>query len=188
MMKIRSLNYWEVFAVVFSFISVVLTIKVHIGQWAFGIVGVVFYFIVFYRAKLYANMWLQVMFIALQIYGWYEWLRGGEGNSELPISHSPLTLNLVLLMVAIIGIIFMNLYFIKFTDNARPLADSAATVLSLIAQWMLAKKYIENWVVWVLVNLIVIFLGVKQKLYLTAGLYLLFLILAIIGYLEWLKA
>lgn len=186
-MKLRSLNYYESLAVLFSLLSVLLTIKANIWQWAVGILGVIFYFVVYYRAKLYANMWLQVVFIALQIYGWYEWLYGGEGNSELPITRTSATMIFLLFGMTLFGITAMSFGFKKFTDNAMPFADSAATVLSLIAQWMLAKKYIENWLVWMAVNLITIFLGLKQKLYLTAGLYVLFLVLAIIGFLEWQK-
>ncbi len=186
-MKLRSLNYFEILAVLFSLISVILTIKDNIWQWSFGIIGVIFYFAVFYQAKLYANMWLQVVFIALQVYGWYEWLYGGEGNSQLYISRTSGQLRYLLLGITLFGIAVMGVGFKKFTDNAQPFADSAATVLSLLAQWMLAKKFLENWLVWIAVNLIIIFLGLKQKLYLTAGLYVLFLVLAIIGYLEWQK-
>lgn len=184
-MRYRSLNYYEILAVLFSLICVLLTIKENIWQWGFGILGVVFYYVVFYRAKLYANMWLQVLFIVLQIYGWYEWLYGGEGNSELHISRASSLLLVLLIFISLVGVGVMSYGFKKYTNNAMPVADSAATVLSLIAQWMLAKKYLENWVVWMIVNLIIIFLGLKQKLYLTTGLYVLFLVLAIVGFIEW---
>ncbi len=186
-MKIRSLNYYEILAAIFSLLSVWLTIKENIWQWGWGILGVIFYFVVFYRAKLYANMWLQVVFIALQIYGWYEWLYGGEGNNALQITRASLQTQVLLFTIGCIGTAGLAYGFKKFTDNAVPLADSAATVLSLIAQWMLAKKYLENWLVWIAVNLIIIFLGIKQKLYLTIGLYILFLVLAIKGFIEWQK-
>jgi nicotinamide mononucleotide transporter len=184
-MEWHSLNYYEVLAVVFSLICVLLTIKENIWQWSVGILGVIFYLVVFYQAKLYANMWLQVVFIALQIYGWYEWLYGGKDKGELKISRSSFARNCFLMIAAILGTAAMAFSFAKLTDNAMPFADSAATVLSLIAQWMLAKKYLENWLVWILVNVITIVLGISQKLYLTAGLYLVFFILAIIGFLEW---
>jgi nicotinamide mononucleotide transporter len=183
----RSLNYYEILAVVFSLVCVLLTIKENIWQWSFGILGVIFYIVVFYQAKLYANMWLQVVFIALQLYGWYEWLYGGKDKGELKISRASLVLNCSLAVIAFSGTAAMAYSFAKFSDNAMPLADSAATVLSLIAQWMLAKKYLENWLVWILVNVITIAIGVSQKLYLTAGLYAVFFVLAIIGFLEWRK-
>jgi nicotinamide mononucleotide transporter len=184
-MKKSGFNSYEILAVVFSLLSVLLTIIENIWLWGFGLLGVIFYLVVFYRAKLYANMWLQVIFIVLQLYGWYEWLYGGSGNSELQITRATVQLDLGLLLIAIIGIAGMGYGFKKYSDNAMPFADSAATVLSLIAQWMLAKKYIENWLVWIAVNLIIIFLGLKQKLYLTAGLYLVFFILAVIGFIKW---
>lgn len=183
----RSLNIYEVLAVVFSLVCVLLTIKENIWQWLVGIFGVIFYIIVFFQAKLYANMWLQVVFVALQLYGWYQWLRGGRDKGELKISRSSFRLNGLLAVLAISGTAAMAYSFAKFTDNASPLSDSAATVLSLIAQWMLAKKYLENWLVWILVNVLTIAMGISQKLYLTAGLYAIFFILAILGFLEWRK-
>jgi nicotinamide mononucleotide transporter len=183
----RSLNYYEVLAVVFSLVCVLLTIKENIWQWLVGIFGVIFYIIVFYQAKLYANMWLQVVFIVLQLYGWYEWLYGGKNKSELKISRSSFQLNCLFMVLAVAGTVAMTYSFARFTDNAMPLTDSAVTVLSLIAQWMLAKKYLENWLVWILVNIMMIVLGVSQKLILTAGLYVVFFILAILGFLEWRK-
>jgi nicotinamide mononucleotide transporter len=183
-----SLNLYEVLAVVFSLICVLLTIKENIWQWLVGIFGVIFYLVVFYQAKLYANMWLQVVFIVLQLYGWYEWLYGGKGKTELKISRSSLQLNFLLVVLAIAGTAAMSYGFAKFTDNAMPLTDSTATVLSLIAQWMLAKKYLENWLVWIVVNIMTIVLGIAQNLILTAGLYVIFFILAILGFLEWRKS
>ena len=181
------MNTWEILAVVFSLICVLLTIKENIWQWLFGIIGVLFYFIVFYQAKLYANMWLQIVFEVLQIYGWYQWLHGGKDKGELEISRSPAKVNLLLLLIGLVGTASLTYYFKIYTDNPMPLADTAATVLSLLAQWMLAKKYLENWLVWIAVNVITIIIGVARELYLTAGLYVLLFILAILGWNEWLK-
>lgn len=183
----RSLNIYEFLAVVFSLVCVLLTIKENIWQWSFGILGVIFYFILYHQEKLYASKWLQLVFIALQIYGWYEWLHGGKDKGELKISRTSIRLNFLLGGLAIAGTTAMAYGFAKYTDNTSPLLDSAVTVLSLIAQWMLAKKYLENWLVWIAVNLLTIVLGIRQKLYPTAGLYAVLLILAIIGFLEWRK-
>jgi nicotinamide mononucleotide transporter len=186
----RLLNPYEVLAVVFSLVCVLLTIKENIWQWLVGIFGVIFYIVVFYQAKLYANMWLQVVFIVLQLYGWYEWLYGGKGKTELKISRSSLQLNFLMVVLAIAGTTAMGYGFAKFTDNENPFVDSAVTVLSLIAQWMLAKKYLENWLFWILVNVLTISMSLSHKpmLLLTAGLYALFFILAILGFLEWRKS
>jgi nicotinamide mononucleotide transporter len=184
----RSLNPYEVLAVVFSLVCVLLTIKENIWQWLIGIIGVIFYLVVFYQAKLYANMWLQVVFIVLQLYGWYEWLHGGKEKGELAISRSSLPMNCLLFGLAMLGTASMAWGFSRFSDNPMPLADSGVTVLSLIAQWMLAKKLLENWLVWMVVNLIMIGLGISQQLLLTAGLYAVFLILAILGFWQWRKS
>lgn len=181
------MNTWEILAAIFTLTCVLLTIKEHIWQWLFGIIGVIFYFIVYYQAKLYANMWLQIVFEVLQIYGWYQWLYGGKDRGELEISRSPAKVNLLLLIIALAGTAGLTFYFIKKTENPMPLADSSSTVLSLIAQWMVAKKYLENWLVWLVVNVITVYMGIMQKFYMTAGLYVLLFILAILGWNEWLK-
>lgn len=182
------MNPYEILAVVFSLLCVLLTIKENIWQWSVGIIGVIFYFIFYHQEKLYASKWLQLVFIALQIYGWYEWLHGGKNKGELKISRTSNRMNLLLAGLGVAGTAAMTYGFATFTDNASPLLDSAVTVLSLIAQWMLAKKYLENWVVWIIVNLLTIALGIRQKLYPTAGLYAVFFILAILGLLEWRKS
>lgn len=153
-----------------------------------GILGVGFYLVVFYQNRLYANMLLQVVFIALQLYGWYEWLYGGKNKTELKISRMPTHFFIAFLFAGVVAMGLMAFLFQKYTDAAQPVADSAATVLSLIAQWMLAKKYLENWFVWLAVNVLTIGIGVYQKLFLTAGLYAVFFVLAILGFLEWRKS
>lgn len=181
------MSYYEIIGAAFGLVSVWLTVKENIWLWPTGLVSVCFYIVVFFQAKYYANMGLQVVFIALQIYGWYEWLHGGKNRGRLKISRTDLKLGILLAAIAVIATIVMGYLLATQTDALLPYWDSAATVLSLVAQWMLAKKLIENWTVWIVVDVITIGLGLYNKLFPTAALYVAFLVLAVIGLVEWRK-
>ena len=178
----------EILAVVFSLISVLLTIKENMWLWITGILGVTFYAVVFAQERFYAQMGLQIFFLGLQIYGWKQWLRGGNNRDPLRISRSSAKLNSYLLVTAAAGTLGMAyLLAILTADAALPFWDALLTVLSLIAQWMLAKKYLENWLVWITVDLICVGVYFRQGLKASALLYTIFLILAILGFREWKK-
>ena len=181
------MNYYEIVAVVFGLISVLLTIKEKIWCWPTGIISVSFYIIVFYEAKLYAEMGLQVVFIALQIYGWHEWLRGGPRRAGLHVARSSASLLAALSLIAIIGIAAMGWLLKSRTDASLPFLDSTVTVLSLVAQWMLAKKLIENWLIWIAVDVLSIGIYFYKSLYFSTVLYATFLALATLGLIEWRK-
>lgn len=181
------MNYYEILAVVFGLVSVLLTIKENIWCWPAGIVSVSLYVVVFYEAKLYGEMGLQIVFIALQIYGWYEWLRGGEGRTELHITRSAAGLTARLALIAFAGTALMGYLLRAKTDASLPFLDSTVTVLSLIAQWMLAKKLIENWIIWIVVDVLSIGIYFYKGLYFSTMLYATFLVLATLGFIEWRK-
>ena len=179
---------YEVLAVAFSLISVLLTIKENIWLWITGILGVLFYALVFWQERFYAQTGLQLFFIGLQVYGWYKWRRGGAQKQPLRVSSSPARLNRILVLVAVGGTLLAAFLLARLTaDASLPLWDALITVLSLIAQWMLAKKYLENWVVWMTVDLISIAVYFRQGLKASALLYTVFLILAFLGFREWKK-
>lgn len=181
------MSYYEIIGAALGLVSVWLTVKENIWLWPTGLVSVCFYIIVFFQAKYYANMGLQVVFIALQIYGWYEWLYGGKDRGRLKISRTSLRLGFLLAAVAFVATVVMGYLLATYTDASLPYWDSAATVLSLIAQWMLAKKLIENWILWIVVDVITVGLGLHNNLLLTTVLYVAFLVLAVAGLVEWRK-
>ena len=181
------MSYYEIIGAAFGLVSVWLTVKENIWLWPTGLISVCFYIVVFFQAKLYANMGLQVVFIALQIYGWHEWLRGGKDRGRLEISRTGLKLAVLLAAVTFVLTAVMGYLLSTRTDASLPYGDSTATVLSLIAQWMLAKKLIENWIVWIVIDAITIGLCLYNNLFATAALYVAFLVLAVTGLIEWRK-
>ena len=176
---------WEVLAVITGIISVYLSTRENIWSWSTALVNVALYFVVFFEAKLYADMGLQVVYFALSLYGWYEWLYGGENRTELHVSRTSATLGVRLAIIGIACAAVLGTLLARFTDAALPYIDSATTSTSLVAQWMMTRKILENWAVWVAVDVVSIAMFVFKRLYLTAGLYTVFLGLAVMGYVQW---
>jgi nicotinamide mononucleotide transporter len=178
-------NRIEILAVVFGIASVYLSTREHIWSWPTALVNVTLYFIVFLEAKLYADMGLQVVYFGLSLYGWYEWLYGGEHRTELHVSRVTRTLGVRLAAIGIVTAAVIGTLLARFTDAAIPYLDSATTSTSLVAQWMMTRKILENWAVWVVVDVVYIGMFIFKQLYLTAGLYTVFLVLAVMGFRRW---
>lgn len=174
----------EVMAAAFGVISVFLSTRQHIWSWPTGIVNVALYAVVFYQGRLYGQMGLQPIYLALSIYGWYEWLHGGEQRTELRVSSaSP---RLLAMLAALNVVAWLGLAAVlRRTDAALPWLDALLTTTSLVAQWMMTRKILENWLLWIALDLIYVPMFFSQRLYATALLYAAFLVLAAMGYVEW---
>jgi nicotinamide mononucleotide transporter len=181
-------NSYEIIGTILGLVSVWLTVRQNIWCWPTGLMMVALYAVVFFQAKLYADAGLQVVYFALQIYGWHEWLRGGKARGRLNVTRIRLRLGVVLVVIAAWATAAMGYLLATRTDAALPYWDSTATVLSLIAQWMLARKIIENWLVWITVDLLSIGIYAAKALYPTMALYAAFLALAALGWIEWRKS
>jgi nicotinamide mononucleotide transporter len=175
----------ELFAAIVGAISVWLSVRQNIMSWPTAIVNVVLYALVFYQAKLYADMGLQVIYAALSVYGWYEWLYGGEGRTELHVTRTAGRLAALLALIALSGAALLGTLLHHTTDAALPYMDSFLSSTSLVAQWMMTRKKLENWLVWIAVDVLYVGMFIFKGLYLTAGLYAVFLALAVRGYLDW---
>ena len=175
----------EIAAAIVTLLSVLLTVRQSIWCWPVGIAGVGLYALLFWQEKLYADVGLQVVYVVLSFYGWYEWLYGGERGTELPATHAPRKQLVLTIAVAAVATVVLGTSLHRLTDAALPLVDSGLTCFSLVAQWLLTRKYIETWIVWVAVDVVYVAMLATKLLYFTAGLYAVFLILAILGYREW---
>jgi nicotinamide mononucleotide transporter len=178
------MNLFEYVAAAFGMVSVYLSVRQNIWSWPTAIVNVGMYTVVFYHSRLYADMGLQVVYLIISVYGWYEWLYGGKGHTELHVSRTSRRLGTLLVGIGIVSSFVLGAGLYRTTD-AAPFVDAATTSTSLIAQWMMTKKLVENWVVWVAVDVVYIGLYIYRDLYVTSFLYLVFLILSIMGYRQW---
>lgn len=179
-------NDWlEATAVAFGIISVYLSVRQNIWSWATAIVNVLLYFLVFRQAKLYADMGLQLVYFALSVYGWYEWLYGGTNRTVLKVSRATPKMSLVLATVVMVSVAVLGTLFARATDAALPYLDSTTASTSLAAQWMMTRKVLENWAVWIAVDVVYVGMFIYKSLYLTAGLYAVFIVLAAMGWAQW---
>jgi nicotinamide mononucleotide transporter len=175
----------ELLAAVTGALSVWLSVRQNIWSWPTAIVNVVLYALVFWDAKLYADMGLQVVYAVLSVYGWYEWLYGGQGRTRLRVTRTTPALAARLVVIAAAGSALLGTLLHRTTDAALPYMDSFLSSTSLVAQWMMTKKLLENWLVWIAVDVLYVGMFLFKGLYLTAGLYAVFLGLAIRGYVDW---
>ena len=186
-----------------------LVVKDNIWNWPVGLVTSAFYVVVFGNAKLLTDAGLQVVYIVLGLYGWYWWLHGGDARKKLPIGRTPRLEGWLTVGGVAAGAVLLVMVRLGF-ETRSPIpevwsavladlsgrgpvahgvvwADAVTTAVSLGAQYLLTRKYIENWIVWIAVNAVYIPLYLYKHLVLTAVLYLVYLLLAIAGYKEWLR-
>ncbi len=165
-----------------------LAAKNNIWNWPIAIVSVLIYIFIFFESKLYADMGLQVYFFAMNIYGWYYWSKQKENSSkERPIT----TIIKSEILLSLIGVVIFTLalgfLLYKNTDASFPFIDSFCTAVSLIAQIFLARRVIQNWLIWIFVDIIYVGVYFSKDLYATGLMYMLYVGIATMGYLDWRK-
>ena len=172
-------------AVVITLVAVFLITRQVVWCWPLSMVGVTLYSVVFFEARLYADMGLQGLYFALAAYGWWAWLHGGEDHGALRVSQASAKTKAALLAGATIAGLTLGYALSRFTDASLPFMDSSLTTFSIAAQWMQTRKLLENWLLWLAVDVLYVSMFLYMELYLTAALYAGFLILAVMGYVQW---
>jgi nicotinamide mononucleotide transporter len=176
----------ELVAVVFTFTNVWLAIKEKMWTWPTGIASVLLYLVVFWKSHLYLNAGLQIVYFVLSIHGWYEWLHGGVDKAELRITRASSRLWVVLMSAGVV--LTLALFWALRAaahDASLPIADAVTTAFSLVGQYMLNMKIVENWLIWAIVDVIYVVMFIDQKLYPTAVLYGFFVFLCVKGLIDW---
>jgi nicotinamide mononucleotide transporter len=166
-------------------VSVYLSARENIWSWPTAIVNVSLYTFVFLRAGLYSDMGLQVVYLVLSIYGWYQWLRGGENRSTLQVSRASTRVWVIGGSLAVLAWLALAQYTSTLPGVSLPYLDAGLTSVSLLAQWMMTRKLLENWILWIIADIVYVPMFIAKELYVTAGLYTLFLVLATMGLVQW---
>jgi len=179
-----AIDWTETFGFITGALCVWLTVEENIWNWPIGIANNVFFIFLFVGQRLWADTGLQVVYIVLGFLGWYWWLHGGKDKKELHVSKTPRVEWAILAVIGIIATYGMTVY-LKGVDDGAPFLDAITTVLSLIAQYMITKKYLENWWVWIVVDLLSIYMYIVKHLYLTAVLYAIFTYMCVLGLTAW---
>lgn len=186
------MSAWEIIGTVLGVIGVWLMIRQNIWGWPVGLVQVAVYAWVFFDSKLYSDAILQVAFFLIQAYGWWHWLRGAKKQAAekavLPITRLSAAAIGAWIAVGAMLSAGWGLFMHHHTDAALPWWDAFILVFSLIAQWLQARKNIENWPGWLVVNTVAIGVYWAKDLRLTSGLYLIFWVMALWGWRTWGRA
>lgn len=183
-------NWFETTAAALGFIGIYLQIKQNPWYWFTAILMVLMYIVVFYQSKFYADMSFQFYYLAISIYGWLFWLSGKDNNTKKTVNTSRLTIKSWLLSLLASFILFIIIYYIlgKYTDSDVVAGDAFTTALSFVATLLLARKILENWLFWIVVDLVSTGLYIYKGLYPTAILFFVLTVLAFVGYYKWKKA
>ncbi|MES2632347.1 MAG: nicotinamide riboside transporter PnuC [Pseudomonadota bacterium] len=181
-------TWLEIAAVVIALVMVGCNIReIHWG-WPLAIISSLMYFAIFWRSKIYGDASLQIFFAAVALWGWYQWLRGVQPDGTA-IKVSRLSRRGLTLTIAACAVLWpvTGLFLKTYTDTDVPWWDAFPTSVSLVGQYLLGRKYIENWAAWIAVNLVSVGLFAYKGLWLTLGLYAVFIALSVVGWREWSK-
>ncbi|MDD3876342.1 MAG: nicotinamide riboside transporter PnuC [Bacteroidales bacterium] len=190
-MLIKIINWLSTHAVeltgsILGILYVLYASRQNIWCWLLGIISCALYIIVFFTAKLYGDMSLQVFYLVLGFYGWYSWLKKTKDDVNPAIKNT----SKVLFIWVLISVLIMTLgfgYLLTFTDDPIPYWDGFTNALGITGTWMTARKYIENWLLWIFANLVCVGVYMYKGLYPTVVFYLIMTLLAYRAYLIWYK-
>jgi nicotinamide mononucleotide transporter len=178
-------SYIELIAVAFGLICVWYMKKESILAFPTGIVNVLIYVYIFFTAGLYANAAINALFFITSVYGWYNWTRKNDHAETIRISKCSRLELLLNLVAVIVFFIIIRIVLGKYTTSNIPAWDAATTAVYILASWLLSRKKIENWILWISADSVMIGLCAWEGLYFTSFQYLVFTIIAILGYREW---
>lgn len=179
------MTWIEGIAAFFGLLSVIFTVRRSLWCWPTGLVMVSLYIVIFYDAKLYSDMLLQCVYVGLQIYGWWHWSRVREAHGEVIVEVLGRHQRFLWLGVLVVGTAALGTGMGRLTDAALPFWDASTTMMSLVAQWLMGRKKLESWVLWIAVDVLSIGIYWQRGLYITMGLYAVFLVLASVGLWKW---
>ena len=180
------ITWAEIFGFALSLWMVVCNMRVSTLAWPLAIVASLLYFLLFWNGKLYGEAGLQLLFAALALWGWWQWLRGtGADGRALRVRRLRPQGLLIATAITLLAWPALGLFLAHQTDSPVPYFDAFPTVASLTGQWLLGRKYQENWAVWIVVNIVSVALFAFKGYWLTVVLYAIFIPLSVMGWRAW---
>ena len=180
-------NYIEIIAALLGIAGVWLTTRQNIWCWPIGLANVMLSMIVFFTAKLYYDFVLQIFYFVLTFYGWFQWLSRGKNSKSLRVTNLKSVSLLLSAFIIIVSVAVFGKLATMYTDASLPYWDAFTTSGGIIATFWMARKKIENWIAWVVIDIVCTFIYIYKELYAFSALYFIFAILAVVGYLRWKK-
>ena len=175
----------EIAAAMLGVVNVALVVRRSIWNYPFGLAMVAFYFFVFWDAKLYSDALLQIFFFAIQIVGWIAWSRAAQVDDGVAVGWMSRRAQALCMVATVVGIATWGTIMARYTDAAAPLADAAVAGLSVSAQIHQSLRRVESWMFWIAVDALAIGVFTWRGLGITAALYSLFLVMAVVGFIQW---
>jgi len=180
---IKQTSILEWLGVLSSIAYVILAAFRKILCWPFGFLSSAIYVYICYTSNLYLETGLQIFYVGMAVYGWMNWMKQNQKN--VPVIHWKLMLHLGLILGGIMITVGLGYYFKANTKQASPYLDAAITVFSFMATWMTAKRVVEGWIYWIIVDFAAIFLYASRDLYLSALLYFIFTVMSVSAFFQW---
>jgi len=185
----QSMSPLEVTAVTFALAYVLLAVKENVLCWLFAFLSTAIYTVLFWNVSLLMESALNVYYMAMAVYGWYQWTRGGSNGDDRPHAlavQSMTALQHVLVIVFITVFSLVSGYLLTGHSSAAwPYIDSFTTWASVVTTYLVARKYLQNWLYWIVIDAVSIFLYIDRGLHLTALLFVAYVVIAMVGYFKW---
>ena len=192
MTAIQTLQTWwqgqsllEVAGVISGLLCVYLAAKNIIWNWPLAIISVAIYIFIFYDSQLFADMGLQVYFLAINIYGWYFWSKKSSSQTKTPVASIKQREVILSALAIVIFTFLLGSILYNHTVASYPYLDSFCTACSIVAQFFMVRKVLQNWLLWVFVDIIYVGIYIFKDLHLTAAMYAIYIVIALIGYMDW---
>lgn len=177
----------EIIATITGLLYIIYSVEQKVIAWPYGIVSSAIYIYVFYEAGIYADIVVYIYYVVIGFFGWYLWKKGDSDKSKLKITKVSLKPGIILFFFTILFFVIIRFLLIHYTNSTVPNLDALTTALSFTATWMLTRKIIEHWIIWIIVDSISIGLYLYKELYPSIILFTIYTILAFVGYFNWLK-
>jgi nicotinamide mononucleotide transporter len=181
----RQFSPWELVAAGLGLLNVGLLVRRSVWNYPFGLAMVTVYFFVFREQRLYSDMLLQIFFFVVQLYGWWQWARAKQAAGEVKVDLLGNRDRLICIVATVAISLALGFVMARYTNAASPYIDASIAGMSITAQLLLAWRKLENWVLWIVTDIVAIGLYLSKGLQPTAILYGIFLILCVIGLVDW---
>ena len=187
MMEFLTAHWLDIVTTILGLAYILLEYRASLWMWTVGFAMQALGIVLYYQKGLYADCGMEFYYLSMTVYGYWKWVRGNSTQKKLPIRHFPRKqiLPWLLVMTSLWALIYWLL--VTFTNSNVPLADSFTTALSLVGIWALAHKYLEQWFIWIAVDIVTCVLYFYKDIPFKASLYGLYVVIAVLGYLKWRK-
>ena len=176
----------EIFAVIFALLYLFLAMRQHIACWYAAFISTFIYILIYWDVSLYMESILNVYYLLMAIYGWFSWNKKSKIDKNFVISWSYINHSIVITLILILTII--SGFYLSKTDAVYPYLDSFTTWASVITTFMVAQKVLSNWIFWIIINSVALFLNFDRELYFTVYLLMIYQLMSVYGYYQWRKS